>query len=164
MGAVSRASMPSCARLGRARAPVPTRPGLALLRLQFALIFFNENLKIGNSIKQLYPLFVIERDRKAAQSVYADAAFLTYAELHSAASLLCLDLLFQIGQASFQFFISWFCHECTSNVFCLYYLSIIGAAANLRRGELEGWVAGRGRPALHLFRQKKRPTLKKNLR
>src|SRR5437899_12638236 len=104
----------------------PHTSALALLRLQFALIFFNENLKIGNGIEQLYPLFIIERDRKAAQSVYADAAFLTHAELHSAASLLCLDLLFQIGQASFQFFISWFCHECTSNVSFLSFFFIIG--------------------------------------
>src|SRR5271157_4426782 len=101
---------------------IAPRANLALLQLQLALIFFNKSLKIGSSIEQPGPLFVVERHRKAAQPVHADAALFTDAELQGAASLFPFHLLFQIGKASFQFFVTWFGHGCTSNVFeCLFY-------------------------------------------
>src|SRR5208282_75189 len=111
-------------RLNRSPPEGVPRTNLALLHLQFALVFFNKGLKIGGRIEQSCPLFVIERYREAAQSVHADAALLAYAELHGAASFLRFHLLFQIRKAGFQFFVTWFGHECTSNVLFVFTIPI----------------------------------------
>src|SRR5258708_23416855 len=115
------------------------RTNLALLQLQLALIFFNKSLKLGDGVEQPGPLLVVERHRKAAESIDADAALLTHAELDGAGSLFCLHLLFQIGKASFQFFVSWFCHGAPRMIlFYLFYLFIfviiIGVPRAFRRG------------------------------
>ncbi len=70
---------------------------LALFHLELALVFLNKHLKVGNRVEQLRPLLVVERHREAAQSLHADAALLTHAELYGAASLFRFYLLFQIG-------------------------------------------------------------------
>src|SRR6266851_8381135 len=117
------------------------RTNLALLQLQLALIFFNKSLKLGDGVEQPGPLLVVERHRKAAQSIHADATLLTHAELHGAASLFCLHLLFQIGKASFQFFVSWFCHGAPRTIifypfFLFIFVIIIGVPRGFRRGRL----------------------------
>src|SRR5208282_1250315 len=66
---------------------------LALLQLQLALILFDENFKIGDSVEQLRPLFIVERHRKTAESIHADAAFLAHTELYHPASLFRFHLL-----------------------------------------------------------------------
>src|ERR1035438_1353461 len=88
--------------------------GLNLFQFQLAFVFFDESLKIGDGVEEFRPLLVVKGHGEAAESVHAHAALFADAELDGAAFLFCFYLFFEINQASFEFFVTWLCHECTS--------------------------------------------------
>src|SRR5439155_17921023 len=80
-------------------------------QFQFAggFIFFEKVAQILGDVEQTNPLFVIERDGKAAETVDADAAFFSDAKFESAGALGAF-FFFELGQPGFEFFVRWFGH------------------------------------------------------
>ena len=84
---------------------------LALLfQLQLRFVFFHKRLDVVRRAQQAVPLLVVQRDRKAAQAVYADPTLLSDLENQVAAALLDFDFLYQLSQFCFEFFVTRFCH------------------------------------------------------
>src|SRR6266436_3341098 len=88
---------------------------LFLLQLELAggFVFFEEFAELRHGVEEADPLFVIERDGKAAKTVDADAAFFADAEFEGAAAA-AAALLFHFRDFCFEFFVSWFSHGVSS--------------------------------------------------
>jgi hypothetical protein len=84
---------------------------LLAFKLQLTLVFFKELAEILGGVEQTGPLLVIQRDWKTAKAVNADSTFLRHSKFHGSAALFGFDLLFQILQASFEFFVTGFRHK-----------------------------------------------------
>src|SRR5487761_636347 len=77
---------------------------------QPALVFFEKGAESVGCVEQAHPLFVVKRDRKAAQPVDAHASLLAHLEFQ-AALLLWASLVFEFSDARHQFFFAWFRHR-----------------------------------------------------
>src|SRR6267143_2851661 len=85
---------------------------LFLLQLELAggFVFFEEFAELRHGVDEADPLFVIERDGKAAEAVNADAAFFADAKFEGAAAA-AAGLFFHFRDFCFQFFVGWFGHD-----------------------------------------------------
>src|SRR6266436_5720254 len=88
---------------------------LFLLQLGLAggFVFFEEFAELRHGVEETDPLFVIERDGKAAETVDADAAFFADAKFERAAAA-ATRLFFHFRDFCFEFLVSWFGHGVSS--------------------------------------------------
>src|SRR5258705_13096737 len=87
---------------------------LLLFELELAggFVFLEEFAELRHGVEEADPLFVIERDGKAAEAVDADAAFFADAKFERAAA--AARLLFHFRDFCFEFFVRWFGHGISS--------------------------------------------------
>src|ERR1041385_2139456 len=64
-----------------------------LFQLELGFVFFQKSAEIVSLVKQPRPLLKVERDRKAAKSVNAHAAFFAHPELQCSGAFGCYLLL-----------------------------------------------------------------------
>jgi hypothetical protein len=84
---------------------------LLSFELEAGFVVFKELAKVLGGVEQACPLFVVKRNGKAAKAIDADTALLGDFELHGAAAFLGFNLLLQVGEARFEFFVAWFRHK-----------------------------------------------------
>ena len=87
-----------------------------LFELELRLVFFHELLDVVCSAEKAVPLLVVQRHRKTAQAVDADATLLSDFENQVTAALLGFDLFFQLSQFRFEFLVTRFCHVASLEV------------------------------------------------
>src|ERR1035441_3603503 len=82
---------------------------LSCLEFQAALVCLRESTQVFSGIKEPRPLFVIQCDREASQSIDTYAAFLAHLKTHRAGLLFCC-LFLKFGDPGQQLFLRWLCH------------------------------------------------------
>src|SRR5918993_541808 len=82
----SSAMRSTCADASRSTASRAAESEL-LLRLQFRVVLLDERTDLAGHVQQLRPLFLIERDREASESIDRHATLLADFQAHRASAL-----------------------------------------------------------------------------